>query len=119
MKIPLKDGSKDTIITWLYNINLIHKCIKKLKRKLWNLNEDDIEDKIQDIYLMLAEKPQEEWDELYIQGKYCIMAYVAGLVKHQFISDTSDCYRKYDRHNSIEQTKSEEFWKDYEEKQSI
>lgn len=108
--IELLNGDKDTIIKWIYDIHIVEwYSTYLLKKKI----DDDLADKIQEIYLMLCEIPQEKWDELYNQGKYAISAYVTGVVHQQLYSSTSAIYYKYGKYNATELTQDDLFWEIY------
>lgn len=107
-KLPLKSGDRDTILQWIYDLNIIEWYIKHLTHKA--TDDLDTQDKIQEIYAFLCEVPQDKWDFLYMQGKRSIVAYVTGLVHRQVISTSSKCYKKYDRHNKREVLMDDVFW---------
>ena len=109
-EIPLNSSEKNTIIQWLYDIHLVEWYSTYLIGKSI---DDDLQDKIQEIYLILCEIPQEKWDELYAQGKYSITAYVTGVIHQQLYSTTSTIYYKYGVHNLKEITMDELFWEKY------
>lgn len=114
-QIPLKDGKRETIIKWIYDIHIVEWYSTFLTHKRL---EDDmtLQDKVQEIYLMICEISQEKWNELYEQGFYSISAYVTGIVHQQLISKTSNCYKIYDRYEDRNKIMSEEFWNDYDDK---
>lgn len=112
-QIPLKSSKRDDVLQWIYNIHVVEWCVTYLLKK--PIDSEDTEDKIQDIYLFLAEKPQELWDELFAQGKYAISAYVAGLVHKQIKSSTSSIYNTYTKHKQIETIQDDLFWENYAE----
>lgn len=111
--IPLKDGKRDTIVQWIYDIHVVEWCVTYWMRK--RMTEDIVKDKVQDIYLMICEKTQEEWDELYAQGNYSIGAYVAGMCHKQIKSNKSYCYKKYDGYSKKFNLMDEKFWEEYYE----
>ena len=111
---PLKDGKRETIVQWLYDIHVVEWYATYITHQRLEDNED-LRDKVQEIYLIICEITQEKWDELYAQGYYCISAYVTGIVHQQLISDSSSCYRKYNLYEDKNKIMSEEFWKNYEE----
>ena len=115
-QIPLRDGKRETILQWLYDINIVNWYVTYLLNR--HLDDEDVEDKIQEIWTMLCEKKQEEWDKLYEQGYYAVSAYVSGLIHRQIRSDTSKIYRKYNKYRENVITKDEAFWMNYEQSEN-
>lgn len=109
--IPLKDGKRDTIINWLYDVHLVEWYATYLLSK--SMDDDDTQDKIQTIWEQICMIPQDKWDYLYEQGKYSISAYVTGIIHQQLISDSSECYKLYNRHSERFITQDENFWEKY------
>lgn len=107
-ELPLQDGKRDTIIKWLYDCHLVEWYSTYLLRL--PLTSKDMQDKIQELYLMICEIPQEKWDFLYMQGKFSISAYVTGIIHQQLISTTSSIYKKYKNYRNHEITQDENFW---------
>ena len=112
-EIPLKDGKRDTIVQWIYDIRIVEWYTTFLLHK--EITELDVEDKIQEIYAMICDISQEKWDELYEQGKYSISAYVTGIVHQQIVSATSRVYFKYNRYLEVMKTMDDLFWEKYYE----
>lgn len=110
-QIPLTSGDRDTILNWIHDIHIIEWYVTFLLQRY--LDYDDVEDKVQEIYLILAEKTQADWDRLYEQGYYAISAYVAGLIHKQIRSVSSSIYRNYERYKQIMQRQDEDFWEKY------
>ena len=110
-EIPLKDGKRDTILQWLYDTHLVEWYVTYLLQR--KLSSHDVEDKIQEIYLMLAEITQEKWTELYNQGIPSVSAYAAGLIHSQIVSSSSKIYKTYNLYKTMEITQDETFWNDY------
>ena len=109
-QIPLEKSDRDSIVKWIYDIHIVEwYSTYLLKKKI----DDDLADKIQEIYLMICEVSDERWQELYKQGQYAISAYVTGIIHQQLISDTSFIHREYDKRNAIEITKDDIFWETY------
>lgn len=108
--LPLESSDRDTIIKWIYDIHIVEWYSTYLLKKAI---DEDLEDKIQEIYLMICELPQEKLNELYNQGKYAISAYVTGIIHQQLYSTTSDIYYKYGKYNLTELTQDELFWEKY------
>ena len=65
------------------------------------IGDDDtsVDDVIQDIYLELLEKSQEDWDKLTCQGYAAVRAYISGMIYRQIVSTNSPSYYKYRRYN--------------------
>lgn len=105
---PLNSSDRDEVVKWLYDSHLIEWWITRLSRA--TLDNDDVADKVQDIYEMVLSVPQEKWDSLYDDGACLISAYVVGLIKRQLISDKSYIYKKYNKYNSTFFTQDETFW---------
>lgn len=112
-EIPLKDGNRDTIVQWIYDIRIVEWYTTYLLHR--RIEELDVEDKIQEIYAMICDIPQEKWDELYEQGRFSISAYVTGIVHQQIVSSTSRVYFKYNRYLEIMKTMDDLFWDKYNE----
>lgn len=110
-EIALKDGDVNTIVQWLVDTHLVEWYVTYLLKK--SMDCEDVQDKIQDIYVMCLEIPQERWDEIYAQGQFSVSAYVTGIVHQQIISNDSITYRKYNKHHSKEKRMGDEFWKTY------
>lgn len=111
----LENGDKDTIIKWIYECHIVEWYVTYLLKK--RIDDTDVQDKIQEIYLFICEIPQEKWDDLYAQGKFNISAYITGIVHQQIISATSVCYNKYNKYREIEKTQDELFWEIYYEEE--
>lgn len=109
-ELPLKSSKRDVVLQWIYDIHIVEWYSTFLLKKGI---DDDLADKIQEIYLMLCEIPQEKWDELYEQGKFAISAYVTGVIHQQLYSTTSTIYYKYGIHNTTEVTMDDLFWEKY------
>lgn len=109
-ELKLEGGDRDTIIKWIYDIHVVEWYSTYLLKKPI---DDDLADKIQEIYLMICEITQDKWDELYEQGQYAISAYVTGIIHQQLWSDTSDIYYKYGKYNTTELTQDDLFWERY------
>lgn len=110
-EIPLKSGSRDDIVQWIYDINIIPWYVTYLLKR--PLNSCDVQDKIQDLYIEVCKVPQEKWDDLYEQGYYSISAFVAGIVHRQIISDSSTIYYKYNKYKEKFVTMEDSFWQSF------
>lgn len=108
--LPLSKGDRDTIIQWIYDIHIVEWYSTYLLKKRI---DDDLADKIQEIYLILCEIPQDKWDELFEQGRFAISAYVTGVIHQQLYSTTSSIWYKYGKHDTTELTQDELFWEKY------
>lgn len=108
---PLKSNERDIIVQWICDIHVVEWYTTQLLHQPYE--DAEVQDKIQEIYLMICEVPQEKWDELYKQGKYAVSAYVTGIIHQQIVSDNSAIYKKYNRHKERFQTKDDLFWETY------
>lgn len=111
---PLVDGNRDTIVKWIYDVHVVEWYATYLTHQTLEGNEN-LRDKIQEIYLMICEIPQKKWDKIYAQGFYAISAYVTGIVHQQLVSDSSVCYRKYNLYETKNKIMTEDFWRNYDE----
>lgn len=111
-ELPLNTSNRDDVLNWIYDIHIVEWYSTYLLKKGI---DDDLADKIQEIYLMLCEVPQEKWDKLFQQGKFAISSYVTGVVHQQLWSTTSKIYTKYGRYNATQITQDEIFWDIYDE----
>lgn len=110
-EIPLKDSKIETIVQWLYDTHLVEWYVTYLLKK--RLEDEDVEDKIQDIYVYVMETPQEKWDDLFEQGQFSVSGYVTGIIHQQLITDNSKIYRKYNKHHQIETRMDDVWWETY------
>ena len=110
-EIPLKDSNIETIVQWLYDTHLVEWYVTYLLKK--RLEDEDVEDKIQDIYVYVMETPQEKWDDLFEQGQFSVSGYVTGIIHQQLITDNSKVYRKYNKHHQIETRMDDVWWETY------
>lgn len=115
--LPLKSEKKDDIIQWIFDIHIVEWYTTYLLKK--SMENEDVQDKIQEIYLMICEVPQKKWNELYSQGRFAISGYVTGIIHQQLISTTSKIYKKYEKYNETFQTKDDIFWETYDEENKI
>ena len=107
-ELDLQDGKRETIIKWLYDCHIVEWYATYLLRL--PLTAKDMQDKIQEIYLIICEIPQEKWDYLYMQGKFSVSAYVTGIIHQQLISTTSTIFKKYKNYRNHYITQDENFW---------
>lgn len=110
-EIPLKDSKIETIVQWLYDTHLVEWYVTYLLKK--RLEDEDVEDKIQDIYVYVMETPQEKWDDLFEQGQFSVSGYVTGIIHQQLITDNSKIYRKYNKHHQLETRMDDVWWETY------
>ena len=110
-EIPLKDSNIETIVQWLYDTHLVEWYVTYLLKK--RLEDEDVEDKIQDIYVYVMETPQEKWDDLFEQGQFSVSGYVTGIIHQQLITDNSKIYRKYNKHHQLETRMDDVWWETY------
>ena len=110
-EIQLKDSKIETIVQWLYDTHLVEWYVTYLLKK--RLEDEDVEDKIQDIYVYVMETPQEKWDDLFEQGQFSVSGYVTGIIHQQIVTDNSKIYRKYNKHHQIETRMDDVWWETY------
>lgn len=108
---PLVNGNRDTILQWIVDIHIVEYYATYLLRR--SIDKEDVEDKIQELYLMIAEISQDKWTYLYEQGYPAVSGYVAGLIHRQIVSDNSAMWKKYQRYKDTELTQDELFWDKY------
>ena len=90
-----KSSKRDDIIDWIIQTQFVDYYTIQL------IGDDDtsVDDVIQDIYLELLEKSQEDWDKLTCQGYAAVRAYISGMIYRQIVSTNSPSYYKYRRYN--------------------
>lgn len=110
-EIPLKDSKIETIVQWLYDTHLVEWYVTYLLKK--RLEDEDVEDKIQDIYVYVMETPQSKWDDLFEQGQFSVSGYVTGIIHQQLITDNSKIYRTYNKHHQREMRMDDAYWETY------
>lgn len=111
--LPLKDSKRDTIVEWLYKSNLVPWYVTFILEK--PITDDYVQDCIGELYLIICEVEQSKWDDLYIQGKMCVSAYVTGIIRQQVVSDNSRIYKLLGKYKAMELNKNDEFWLRYAE----
>lgn len=112
-ELPLTSYEKDVVIKWIYDTHLVEWYTTYLMKK--SIEEDGVEDRIQELFLMICEIPEEKWKVLYAQGQYAISAYVTGIIHQQIISVNSAIYKKYTKYEATQVTQDELFWEKYAE----
>lgn len=112
-ELPLTSYEKDVVIKWIYDTHLVEWYTTYLMKK--SIEEDGVEDRIQELFLMICEIPEEKWKGLYAQGQYAISAYVTGIIHQQIISVNSAIYKKYTKYEATQVTQDELFWEKYAE----
>ena len=112
-ELSLTSGEKDVVIKWIYDTHLVEWYTTYLMKK--SIEEDGVEDRIQELFLMICEIPEEKWKGLYAQGQYAISAYVTGIIHQQIISVNSAIYKKYTKYEATEVVQDELFWEKYVE----
>lgn len=110
-ELPLKDSKRDTIVQWMVDTHLVEWYVTYLLKQ--KVDEPDVQDKIQDIYLMIMEVPQEKWDNLYEQGKFSVSGYITGIVHQQIKSGNSAIWRTYTKYRQHNKIMNDEYWLDY------
>lgn len=112
-EIPLTSDKKEDIIQWIYDTHIVEWYTTLLLHK--GLDDEDTADKVQEIYLMLCEIPDEKWKDLYKQGRVSVGAYVTGVIHQQIVSKNSLIFYKYNKHEIMELKKDDLFWEKYDE----
>ena len=91
-----KSTKREDIIDWIIQTNFVDNYTIQLADE----QDTSIDDVIQDIYVTILEKTQEDWDKLTKQGMTTIRAYISGLIYRQVKSANSpshSIYRKYNQ----------------------
>ena len=90
-----KSSKRDDIIDWIIKTQFVDYYTIQL------IGNDDpsVDDVIQDIYVEILEKSQEDWDKITSQGFAVIRAYLSGMIYRQVKSSHSQSYYKYRRYN--------------------
>lgn len=86
-----KTDNRDDIVDWI----LKTKFIDFYTIKIIGNNDPDVDDVIQDLYLNVLEKSQEDWDRLSCQGFAAICSYLSGMIYRDVKSGNSRSYYKY------------------------
>lgn len=115
-EVELKSDSREDIINWVYQTHMVEFYTTYLLKKTIEDNPD-VQDKIQELYLMVCELPDEKLKDLYAQGKHSILAYITGIIHQQLITTNSKIYYKYEQHNKTEITQDELFWEKYNDEE--
>lgn len=111
--LPLTSGDRDVILKWLWDSNLIPWYVTYTLERY--IDDEYVQDCIGELWLIICEVKQEKWDYLFHQGKMCVSAYVTGIIRQQCVSSNSRLYKLYDKYNSMEINKDDDFWYRYEE----
>lgn len=112
-ELPLTSDERDVVLKWIYDTHIVEWYTTYLIKK--SMEEDGVEDRIQELFLMICEIPEEKWKELYAQGQYAVSAYVTGIIHQQIISGNSAIYKKYTKYEATQITQDELFWEKYVE----
>ena len=107
-EIPLKDGNRDTIMQWIYDIHIVEWYVTFLMKK--TMENETVKDYIQEMWIEIGEVPQCRWDELFEQGYLAVASFVTGIIHQQIVSKNSHLYAKYGKYNKFITTEPEEFW---------
>ena len=111
--IKPKTSNRDEVINCIVQSNYVEWFVTYYRKS----PIEKVEDIVQDIYLMLLELPQEEYDELWVQGEYtAILGYVGGMLKNQCRSKDSALVRKYYVYEDKQVVKDDTFWDTVSEK---
>ena len=109
----LPNDDRETILTWIYQTNLVQWYATYLLQKPYD--DDEVQDLIGELFLIICEIDEAKWKELYQQGKFAVSGYVTGIIRQQLYSDSSRIYHHYIKRKKREITMSEEFWELYAE----
>lgn len=112
-EIPLKSDKRDDVIEWIYATHIVEWYTTYLMKK--SMDDENVADRIQELFLIICEIPETKWKELYTQGTYSISAYVTGIIHQQIISTNSAIYKKYGKYEATQQIQSDLFWETYDE----
>ena len=104
-----KSDNRDEILQYIIDSHFVEGYVLNLV----DYNDEDVDDKIQEIYLALSEVPQSRWTDLCNQGYSTIKAFVSGLIYRQIHSGTSTTYFKYGRYHKRFPRLSDKAWKTY------
>jgi len=110
-ELKLESSDRNDIVQWIYDTHLVEWYTTYLLKQ--PLDAEDVEDKIQEIFVELCEIPQQRWNEIYLQGQYAVSAFVTGVIHQQIISVNSHIWKKYGKHHEKEVIMDENFWEDY------
>ena len=91
-----KSTKRDDIIDWIIKTQFVD----YYTIQLIDNSDTSVDDVIQDIYLVLLEKTQDDWDKLTCQGFTAVRAYISGLIYRQIKSANSTSYYQYRRYNT-------------------
>lgn len=84
--------TKNAIVKELYETNFVDRYV----RKLYTWNWENIDDIIQDIYVMVCELPDERLMDLYENGGINkVRQFITGIIHNQLKSCNSRLYYKY------------------------
>lgn len=109
LDVPLKDGNRDTILQWIYDIKLVPWYVSYLLKG--NPGEERIRDAIQYMWLEICKVSDERWNNLYTQGYLAISSFVTGIIHRQLKSDSSNYYRAEGKYKEMFKVMdNEEFW---------
>ena len=112
--LPLKSKKREDILKWIHDINVVDWYVTYLLKK--RIDDNDVRDMIQDIWVEICKVKDETWKELYRQGQLAISGYVVGLVRHQIVNSRNDTVSgKYRKWHQKEITQDNEFWERYYE----
>lgn len=106
--IILKSSDKREVCQWIYDSHYVEWWITFINHR--RLEEGNLRDKVQDIYEMIMNIPQEKLDSLFESSRSELMAYIIGLIKNQLISTKSSTYYRYDKYEKDNEIKDEYFW---------
>lgn len=109
----IKSNDRKDIIDWVYYTHIVEFYVTYLLKQ--TIDYADVQDKIQEFYVMICEIPDAKLQDLYRQGKHSILAYITGMIHQQLITTNSRIYYKYVQYNKKEINKDELFWELYEE----
>lgn len=108
-----KSSKVQDIVIWAEKSKIVEYHICAYSKRSLDDEQAHNADKVQEIYLIMMETPQEKWDNLYEQGISQLKAYVIGMIRNQIYSDKSSLYIKYNRYDKMELKSDNLFWEGY------
>lgn len=90
--------NKNDILVELYNTEFVDKYVRER-----SICKNDIEDKINDIWVIICDIPEQRLIDFYKQGGINkIRQFVSGIISRQCCSVNSKIYQTYDRYKTDE-----------------
>lgn len=102
--------TQNEIIKYIYDNKIVETIVKTIGR---GENKDDLEDLVQDMYVMLLTKPRSLLQSLY--DKKELNFYLASCIYRQIRSADSPYYKKYKRLRMNSLPVNEQYMRNYSE----